>query len=995
MSSSPEGEYGPGGAGWSFGSHNGEVDSAGKSIWPGPGQASIGISNGDSAGTGWARATRRDQDRMPRESGGSPAVSTPAYHQVLDGTLSADWFSANARRQRTAQRTAEGAATCPRLVTPATPQGWLHDEELPLPDLRTILEIERECRSLPDHQMGPLGQRWLDEVYAWSERMREKYQGNRVQVAGSWRLNIDAWRVRLARLPAARRNRVLKIIEFGATLPFKDDKPPAKPIRIMQNHPKLHEQSEEVWKTLSEQLLESAVMPHDCGGAIPEGAAAGSLPQGADDVELLPKGVFPIRWVEKSDSDRVRICVNMRALNKNLKDDCGKVDLATLSKMASLWQQNDEQVTLDQHAAYYHLEYNKDCTQWVGFMIDDSELPPHAVEELSRLCPQARWGKSKWVFTYKGLAMGCSPSAAQYCLCADALMDTWRGCTVGQAVGLPPEQLRCSQYIDDSIYMVQGFAHSMELALRVVLEHIICGFHINVLKSDLLPSRIRKFLGCFCDSRDLSFSLTPSRCRKLGLRLTRLRQAVEQAKRRGDARVDMRAIAKVIGSIWSIYVCCHKAVALQCRAMCAVLASELRHDWLRRERDSRRLKLLLRSVWRGTALWSREADRELRFWLKVVFAALKSPMSFDIFMEDVKSFVFRPARDVLASNVRVFAADSSARATGAATFVPGLDGQWKPTETMFIELSDEAIKQSSTFAELEGILKADLALVPDSCKFVLPVCDNLATTIIIRKGSKHPLLHLLAVAIFERCLRIGRVLIPVWQPRESRIIRIVDLGSRVVDHCNFAMPMQLFWRANAIASRLWGRGFQFDRFSSFETAMPMDGRRKLPFNSYYVQPYSSGRDAFHQDWRGWVNWAHPPHHLVGRVISLLRRQHAVGAVALPMGARALWSSAAVEGAEGVKHVFRFNPRLACNRMVGKHTPCRWRGNFAVVFFDFRRRHNAFRHAPSAERLRTESAAEPKSPQQKLLFCLAPGFLPGRVPLTRFADCIPLLQASRV
>ena len=95
-------------------------------------------------------------------------------------------------------------------------------------------------------------------------------------------------------------------------------------------------------------------------------------------------------------------------------------------------------------------------------MIDDSELPPHAVKELARRCPQARWGTSKWVFAYKGLAMGCSPSAAQYCLCVDALMDTWPGCTVGGEVGLPPEQLRCSQYIDDSIYLVQGFAHGME-----------------------------------------------------------------------------------------------------------------------------------------------------------------------------------------------------------------------------------------------------------------------------------------------------------------------------------------------------------------------------------------------------------------------------------------------------------------------------------------------------------------------------------------------------
>ena len=112
----------------------------------------------------------------------------------------------------------------------------------------------------------------------------------------------------------------MKIIEFGATLPFKNDRPPSKPIRNLNNHPRLHERPDEVWKTLKEQLLESAVSPHNCGGAVGENDPIGALPQGSDDVHLLPKGVFPIRWVEKSDSERVRICINMRALNKELKD---------------------------------------------------------------------------------------------------------------------------------------------------------------------------------------------------------------------------------------------------------------------------------------------------------------------------------------------------------------------------------------------------------------------------------------------------------------------------------------------------------------------------------------------------------------------------------------------------------------------------------------------------------------------------------------------------
>ena len=47
--------------------------------------------------------------------------------------------------------------------------------------------------------------------------------------------------------------------------------------------------------------------------------------------------------------------------------------------------------------------------------------------------------------------------------------------------------------------------------------------------------------------------------------------------------------------------------------MCVVLASELRHDWLRRERDCLKLKLLLKSVWRGDAVWTLDVISDLDF----------------------------------------------------------------------------------------------------------------------------------------------------------------------------------------------------------------------------------------------------------------------------------------------------------------------------------------------------------------------------------------------
>ena len=246
------------------------------------------------------------------------------YHQAMDGSVSGDCFTDSVRDDwLAAGRSRDGRV--PRLLAPATPQAWMHDEELPLPDLRSILAIEKECRALPDGQVGPLGQQWLSEVDAWAARMKAKYQGGRTRVSGTWRLNIDAWRKRLARLPRARRLKVLKIIEHGATLPFQDGKSPAKPIRTLNNHPQLSAKSKEVWDTLKEQLDELAVTPHNCGATLPSSAPPGAIPQGSDDVSVLPQGVYPIRWVEKSESDKVRITINMIPLNDTFEEGCGAV----------------------------------------------------------------------------------------------------------------------------------------------------------------------------------------------------------------------------------------------------------------------------------------------------------------------------------------------------------------------------------------------------------------------------------------------------------------------------------------------------------------------------------------------------------------------------------------------------------------------------------------------------------------------------------------------
>ena len=169
---------------------------------------------------------------------------------------------------------------------------------------------------------------------------------------------------------------------------------------------------------------------------------------------------------------------------------------------------------------------------------------------------------------------------------------------------------------------------------------------------------------------------------------------------------------------------------------------------------------------------------------------------------------------------------------------------------------------------------------------------------------------------------------------------------------------------------MWGRGFQYDRFSASSNAQPVDLQRRLPFNSEFLQPFSSGLDALAQNWRGFVNWCNPPFVLVSKVFALLRAQRAVAAMVVPLNAKQQWSEWALPGAEGVVDCFVFDPTSARLHMVGA-PPCSYHSGFAVVFLDFRTSVEVFVDSPSAEQLRAVQPAVALR-SDPLLFCRAGG-----------------------
>ena len=93
------------------------------------------------------------------------------------------------------------------------------------------------------------------------------------------------------------------------------------------------------------------------------------------------------------------------------------------------------------------------------------------------------------------------------------------------------------------------------------------------------------------------FSVTRSRAAKLRAAISELRQAVDA----DSSAVPAKLVASVIGLIWSIASCCHRAASIMVRAITATLS-----DGLRADMDALHLPLawIVNRFWSGCVKWS-------------------------------------------------------------------------------------------------------------------------------------------------------------------------------------------------------------------------------------------------------------------------------------------------------------------------------------------------------------------------------------------------------
>ena len=860
----------------------------------------------------------------------------PSMAELLDASVTKEWFSKDAGEKEFAK----GARRL--LESPGGPvlpearfqgRAWPFEVRLPMPSKEVLREMESETDNLPrEAPPGPIAAAWLEEVRIWAWKLRLAFRGTERRVRGVWRELYAHWVVLLKALPKKRRERVLKLIREGIGLPWGKEKP--KSLRDPHTggcpqNVNLQEATDEVWRTLHEQIVERAVEPWDC--------------KHRQDVDVLPLGMFPIFWTVKVGTSKIRIVIDLRRLNEFMCKQYCTVELPSVRSGRLRHKRGDRRISFDLHSSYYHGDHKKSCRKWLGFSVADEELPGEAVEWLERNCPQCRWN-GRWVFVYASLAMGASNSVADFQEIMSAVVDACQASGVGSATGKMVRQWLGVLFIDDidaatsendgpsesPVEWPSSFEAGIELALRLLATLMWLGCDINFEKSNLVPRKDGVFLGVGHDTVNMRFFLSKKRCAKLRTRIADLLQ-----RARVGHRVGARDVARIVGSLWSVEVVCHRAVAIQCRGMIAWLAKMLRRTE-RLKANAFNMRWLLKRAWRGSVVWSDEADQELKFWTTVQWEDLWAPMGYDVLLAGVNDAVKAARTDSWGSGVIFVAADTSNLATGGGQFTPLGGGEFDCVKFAHHMLRPEVREKCSATREIDGIGSTLKAVEPPRGTRVITVTDNKAVYLALDKGTSHPHLRRASRRIFLYCVRRGLVQHPMWLSRNSALIKFCDTGSRIVDGTDFSAAAGLFWGANDRAVALWGRGFTHDRFASALQVQPIDCPWKLPFTSWHNQAFSSGEDAFNSDWRGSVSWVNAPFAVIGKVYALLRQQQAVAAVVIPRGGKQWWAPLLQKTAEGIVGRWDLDGGDPRCRMVGEAAPPVCRKGLAVVFLDFRR-----------------------------------------------------------
>ena len=574
---------------------------------------------------------------------------------------------------------------------------------------------------------------------------------------------------------------VLSWVTGGFPLRWAQGRGPPAP-RVARNHKTALDHSTFVDAAVADLLATSAAVEWEVP---PDGFVA------------CPLGVVP-----KKGEESFRLVWDGRYVNKELLSPTFTYE--TLAFLPDVLRSGDYLFTVDLKAGYHHLDVRPEDWKYLGFT----------------------WRGRYYSFTQ--LPFGLSPACWAFSALTRSVLKHFR-----------LRGIRCTGYIDDSLY---GAADSALLAAQqayVLQVWDQLGFYVNFPKSQLVISPRVTYLGMVVDAGRGVMIVPDDKKRKLiDLISTLVRD------RRGTRR-DLAVVkGKLLSMAW--------AFGTVARFYARELDGHMGIDYL--------------APWDAGVSFTDSLLRELEFWLEC----------FDRF--NGRRRLWPPVLvDYVLRTDAAGRSDAAEGGWGAIVDVPGrgqvrAHGVWSAGE------ADE----SSTWRELTAVLRALQSFTSSGAgtlslagSAVRVVTDSLNTYLAIERGSaKSPPCVTVLKENFWLCVERDITLSATWIPREDNAE--ADALSKWVDSDDVMLNPDVF---SCIADRFGP--LTVDVFASPDSA-------QLPvFFSRLHTVGAAGVDALALPWPD-GSWINPPYALLSRVVRRCLLQTFSGVLLVPVWPSAPW-----------------------------------------------------------------------------------------------------------
>lgn len=386
--------------------------------------------------------------------------------------------------------------------------------------------------------------------------------------------------------------------------------------------------------------------------------------------------------------------------------------------------------------------------------------------------------------------------------------------------------LRIIAYVDD--FLLGDDEQRISDSLKLVVETLQkLGWFINLKKSDLTPSCSKQFIGFVIDTKARSNSiLIKVPCK----RIQKLKRDIKRLLLRGKGTA--RFIARVCGQIVSMTK--------------AILPAKLLL------RNLYRL-LALKTSWQEVLTVDVHSREDLEWW----FDSLSAWNGRYYSMDDQKKPVIQIATD--------------ASSSGFGGIIVGTDAQTQGFWPNYIS------RKCSNYREIMAVYMTLLSFKEIIRGHTIQILSDNITTVSYLACMGGP------------SKQISDIATDIWSFAVKHNISISSkylpgIQNEAADRLS-RLKCQYEWRLHSRIFNLlnlkWGP-FTVDRFASLSTAQIQT------YNSWYLDPMTSGVDAFSQNWSNHNNFINPPLRLMNRILDKIVAEKAVATIICPAWPAQSW-----------------------------------------------------------------------------------------------------------